>query len=71
MARSRNSSSKRTADTDLADEYLLGGPIVPEPEPVECPACTRGRVEDNRCNRCGVMIPSSGTLKNHAWREEE
>ncbi len=35
----------------------------------ECPSCFRGHVVNNRCNRCGIMIPSSGTLKDYAWGE--
>lgn len=64
-----------TPGMQLADEYLVGKrtlEIAPAVAPVEdeCPSCVRGRIVNSRCNRCGVVIPSSGTLKNYAWRNE-
>jgi hypothetical protein len=73
MARSRTSSKPRTSATDapLADEYLLGGEeptaLSIDPDADECPSCFRGRIINNRCGRCGVVIPSSGVEKNYAW----
>lgn len=85
MARSRNSSSKRTLRTEdgeeitahglqLADEYLAGTRELEmaasiNPDADECPSCGRGRIVNCRCNRCGVAIPSSGTLKTYAFAD--
>ena len=74
MARSRRSSKPHTevTDTKLADQYLAGENVLAMSETVvevddQCPGCYRGRIVDCHCNRCGLVIPSSGTLKEYAW----
>lgn len=74
MARSQRSSTKRI---NPAEDEAIGLDLTVLEEAMalevladECPACFRGHVVNGRCNRCGVVLPSSGTLKDYAWRNE-
>jgi hypothetical protein len=71
MPRLSRSSKPRITPTEEEaiglDLTILEEAMAVEVLDDECPSCLRGRIVDNRCNRCGVMIPSSGTLKDYAW----
>lgn len=79
MPQSRRSSKPRTLRTESGENFDSAGfqdldeaeaAMSVETVTDECPSCYRGRIINSRCNRCGVAVPTAGTLRDYAWRSD-
>lgn len=79
MPQSPRSSKRRTLRTESGEELDgVGFQDLEEAEAAmandtvtdECPSCYRGRIVNSQCNRCGVAVPTAGTLRDYAWRSD-